>query len=252
MDVTSLIGALLSSDSISGVSKSTKTNSSDVQSVLTAALPLLLSGAQQQAEDESTAASFANALLSHGQKDTSDIASFLGGVDLDDGAKIIGHLLGNNDSAVKKIAKQSGVSAKETGNILSAAAPLLMSLLGQSSQEEENKKKGGMGGGLALALAAGVLLKNVDVGGLLGNLLDVSADDEEAEEEEEAPKKKSTTKKTSASKKASPAKSGTKKTTSTTKKKAASSSKKKAAEEEEEEAPSTAELLGDLLGSLLK
>ena len=267
MDITSLIGTLLSSDSVSGVSKSTKASSSDVQSVLTAALPLLLNGAKQQAEDESTAESFASALLSHGKKDTSNLGSFLSAVDMDDGAKIIGHLLGNDDSAVKEIAKESGVSAKTTSSVLSAAAPLLMSLLGQSSDEEEKKKKSGAGGGIALALAAGVLLKNVDFGGLLGGLLDVSADEEEVVEEEEAPKKKttkkttttkkastakksstakkaSTTKKTTASKKASPAKSSTKKTS--TKK----ASTKKAADEDE--GSSTAELLGDLLGSLLK
>ena len=181
MDITSLIGTLLSSDSVSGVSKSTKASSSDVQSVLTAALPLLLNGAKQQAEDESTAESFASALLSHGKKDTSNLSSFLSAVDMDDGAKIIGHLLGNDDSAVKEIAKESGVSAKTTSNVLSAAAPLLMSLLGQSSDEEEKKKKSGAGGGIALALAAGMLLKNVDFGGLLGGLLDVSADEEIAE-----------------------------------------------------------------------
>ena len=104
MDMTSLITTLLSSDSVSGVGKAANADKSNVQSVLNAALPLLLNGAKAQSEDKSTAESFANALLSHGQKDTSNVASFLKNVDLDDGAKIIGHLLGNGDS-VKTIAK---------------------------------------------------------------------------------------------------------------------------------------------------
>ena len=85
-------------------------------------------------------------------------------VDLDDGSKIIGHLLGKDDDSVKKIAKSSGVSAKKTGDILSAAAPLLMSLLGQESASKKSDNN------VALELA-GALLKNVDVGDLIGDLL---------------------------------------------------------------------------------
>jgi hypothetical protein len=164
MDMTSLITTLLSSDSVSGVGKAANADKSNVQSVLNAALPLLLNGAKAQSEDKSTAESFANALLSHGQKDTSNVASFLKNVDLDDGAKIIGHLLGNGDS-VKTIAKESGVSSKETSNILSAAAPLLMSLLGQGTSTKKNNNTAA-----ALSIASAVL-QNVDVGDLLGNLL---------------------------------------------------------------------------------
>ena len=164
MDMTSLITTLLSSDSVSGVGKAANADKGNVQSVLNAALPLLLNGAKAQSEDKSTAESFANALLSHGQKDTSNVASFLKNVDLDDGAKIIGHLLGNGDS-VKTIAKESGVSSKETSNILSAAAPLLMSLLGQ-----ETKKSAGSGNDL-LGEIIGAVLENVDLGDVLGALL---------------------------------------------------------------------------------
>ena len=162
--MTSLITTLLSSDSVSGVGKAANADKSNVQSVLNAALPLLLNGAKAQSEDKSTAESFANALLSHGQKDTSNVASFLKNVDLDAGAKIIGHLLGNGDS-VKTIAKESGVSSKETSNILSAAAPLLMSLLGQGTSTKKNNITAA-----ALSIASAVL-QNVDVGDLLGNLL---------------------------------------------------------------------------------
>lgn len=163
MDITSLIGTLLSSDSISGVSKSTKSSSSDVMSVMTAALPLLLNGAKAQAEDESTAASFSKALATHGKKDTSDLSSFLGNVDLEDGSKIIGHLLGNDSDAIKTIAKQAGTNTKTASNVLSAAAPLMMSLLGQKDNDDDDDS--------ALGSIAAALIKNVDVGDLIGGLL---------------------------------------------------------------------------------
>ena len=164
MDINSLLGTLLSSDSVSGVSKATKADNNEVASVLNAALPMLLKGAKKQSEDKDTAESFATALLSHGKKDTSNLSSFLKNVDLDDGSKIIGHLLGKDDDSVKKIAKSSGVSAKKTGDILSAAAPLLMSLLGHESASKKSDNN------VALELA-GALLKNVDVGDLIGDLL---------------------------------------------------------------------------------
>ena len=164
MDINSLLGTLLSSDSVSGVSKATKADNNEVASVLNAALPMLLKGAKKQSEDKDTAESFAAALLSHGKKDTSNLSSFLKNVDLDDGSKIIGHLLGKDDDSVKKIAKSSGVSTKKTGDILSAAAPLLMSLLGQESASKKSDNN------VALELA-GALLKNVDVGDLIGDLL---------------------------------------------------------------------------------
>lgn len=164
MDINSLLGTLLSSDSVSGVSKATKADNNEVASVLNAALPMLLKGAKKQSEDKDTAESFATALLSHGKKDTSNLSSFLKNVDLDDGSKIIGHLLGKDDDSVKKIAKSSGVSTKKTSDILSAAAPLLMSLLGQESASKKSDNN------VALELA-GALLKNVDVGDLIGDLL---------------------------------------------------------------------------------
>lgn len=163
MDISSLIGTLLSSDSVSGVSKSAKSSNSDVLSVMTAALPLLLNGAKAQAEDESTAAGFSKALAAHGKKDTSDLASFLGNVDMEDGSKIIAHLLGNDGDAIKTIAKQAGTNTKTTANVLAAAAPLLMSLMGQKEKDDDDDN--------ALGTIAAALIKNVDVGDLVGNLL---------------------------------------------------------------------------------
>lgn len=167
MDITSLIGTLLSSDSISGVSKTTKSSSSDVASVLSAALPLLLNGAQAQAEDKNTAASFSKALASHGKDDTSDIASFLDKVDMEDGSKIIAHLLGSDDTAVKSIAKKAGTNTKTASNVLAATAPLLMSLLGQKDNDDDDDN--------ALGSIAAALIKNVDVGAVIGGLLGASA-----------------------------------------------------------------------------
>ena len=170
MDISSLIGTLMSADSTQGIGQTTNTNSSTVQNVLTAALPALLDGAKTQSQDTSTG--FAQALLSHGQKDTSDIAAFLNKVDLIDGGKIVGHLLGSNSgSQISSIASSAGASKKDTSSILAAAAPLLMSLLGQQSAANTDSGAGTD----AIGAAAALLLKNLDVGSILGSLLGVSS-----------------------------------------------------------------------------
>ena len=132
MDLTSLMKTMLSSDSIAQTSKKTGTSTDEVKSVLLSALPAMLSGVQGQANNQETVAGFAGALDSHAKDDTSDISAFLSHVDIKDGEKIVGHLLGGDKAATTKAAAtKAGLSNAATGKILGAAAPLLMSLLGQ-------------------------------------------------------------------------------------------------------------------------
>lgn len=164
MDISSLVGTLMSADSLQSVGKTSKTDSKTVQSILGAALPSLLGSAQAQSQDATTG--FAEALLSHSKADTSNIAAFLNKVDLEDGGKIINHLL--DADALTAISKKAGVSKKDTKNVLSAAAPLLMSLLGQQTVSSASASNAS-----AIGAVASMLLQNVDMGSLLGGLLGV-------------------------------------------------------------------------------
>jgi len=165
MDLSKIAGSLLSSDSLKGLSSLTGASNSDIKNVLSSALPALLNGATEQAKNESTAASFANALAQHAKDDTTDLGSFLGKVDLADGAKIISHLLGSGkEEIVEKAAKASGVSENKTADILSAIAPMLLSLLGQQAEEDDDKDSG-------VGNLVGALLENVGVGSLLSGLI---------------------------------------------------------------------------------
>ena len=133
MDASSILSTLLSSSSIKGISKAAGTSTANVTSVLSAAVPSLLQGASKQASG-STAASFAQALTDHAQADTSNLTSFFKNADLTDGSKIVSHLLGAKaNSTTTSISKAAGTDSATTKSVLSAAAPLLMSLLGQQS-----------------------------------------------------------------------------------------------------------------------
>lgn len=181
MDITSIMNTLMSADSLNSISKKTGAPKKEVKSVLTSALPLLLAGAKDQAEDKNTATGFEAALKQHSKNSTKDLAGFLGKVDLADGAKIIGHLLGGKtESTTQTLAESSGASSNNTAAILAAAAPLLMSLLGQESEKEEENAQGALVGQLVSSM-----LSNVNVGDLLMGMLGADSD-----QEEEKPKKK--------------------------------------------------------------
>ncbi|MBQ4283378.1 MAG: DUF937 domain-containing protein [Lachnospira sp.] len=164
MDLKKIASTLLSSDSISELSNVTGSSKSDVKKVLSSAIPALLNGANSQANDKNTTESFTKALSDHAKDDTSNLASFLGNVDLADGAKIVTHLLGSGKSDVtKSVSKETGVSSKNTNQILSAVAPLLMSLLGKQADEDDDKESG-------VGALFSSLLDNVDIGDIIGGL----------------------------------------------------------------------------------
>ncbi|MBR4157818.1 MAG: DUF937 domain-containing protein [Oscillospiraceae bacterium] len=172
MDLNALLGTMLSEDSISQMSKKTGTTNEEVKSVLLSALPAMLEGVQGQASGDDTVAGFAGALDSHALDDTGDIAAFLSGVDVKDGKKIVGHLLGDGkDATTKAAAKKAGISASASGNILGTAAPLLMSLLGQqATQTVQSQPQGFLSLGGTQQQAAPAQQQSGLGAGLLGSL----------------------------------------------------------------------------------
>lgn len=163
MDVSSILTTLLSTSSVNGIGKAADASSADVKNVLAQAVPVLLQAASKQTGSAASGKGFAQALAEHAKDDTSNVASFLKKVDVNDGAKIIAHLLGSSSAATtKSISKASGVDSKTTAAILAAAAPLFMSLLGQMTNGQS---------GSQLSSLLGGLVGNANVTSLLGSLL---------------------------------------------------------------------------------
>jgi hypothetical protein len=172
MDLSSLMNVFLSQQSQQGISTATGSSLSDVTSILASALPSLLAGAGKQSQQTSTATSFAKALASHAQDDTSNLTSFYNNVDLNDGAKIIQHLLGNKtNSTIKAVANQAGVTQNQAGSVLAAAAPLLLSLLGQQTTAQTKTAATQKAKTAQTTNLMSSLLSNVDVGSLIGTML---------------------------------------------------------------------------------
>ena len=74
-------------------------------------------------------------------------------------------MLGSNkEETIQRAVQASGVSENKVNNILSAIAPMLMSLLGKQTEEDDDKESGASG-------LVGALLDNVDVGSLLSGFV---------------------------------------------------------------------------------
>lgn len=163
---------------ISGVSGSTGTDQNKTSSVLTMALPVLMKAMERNASTPEGAEGLMGALK--GKHDGSILDNleglFGGGVDeniKNDGAKILGHVLGNKQQGVEKvIGQKSGLDIGSVANILKVAAPLLMGVLGKqatqnkvSSQNELGGLLGGLLGGNETKTEQGFLEQILDADG---------------------------------------------------------------------------------------
>ena len=155
--ILDLINSDLGKQIIGNISNQVGTSESETSSVLTSALPNLVNAMQNNANTESGAGGLLNALL--GGKHDGSLLDNLGGmlgngtINTEDGSKILGHVLGENQTNLESNLSQStGVSSDKIGMILKMAAPILMAFLA-------NKAK------------SGNIQNSTDLGGLLGGLL---------------------------------------------------------------------------------
>ncbi|MDH6306827.1 hypothetical protein M2459_002157 [Parabacteroides sp. PF5-5] len=145
MDISDLLSVFTSSDSVTSLSKSTGAQPSQVSALIQSAIPILMKGMQQNAASESGAASLAKALDAHAGSNTSNIGSLLKNIDVADGAKILGHILGGKNSQVQSgLAQKTGLSSSQTTAILASVAPMLLSVLG-GQKNKANVGSGGLG-----------------------------------------------------------------------------------------------------------
>lgn len=162
---------------VEGISKETGISTSQTSSVIETAAPLLMGAFQNN-----SAGSGAMGLLSALQSDKHDgsLLDNLGNLFANggnnevtkDGANILGHLLGNNQSTVTNaISSKTGVSVDNIGKILQTLAPVLMSFFGKKVTENNVSSSSDLGG-----LLSGFLGGNNNSGNLLTSLLDSNGD----------------------------------------------------------------------------
>lgn len=148
--ILDLLNSDMGRQMISGVSQQTNTSSSDASSVLSMALPVLMGAMKKNVQTEQGAAGLMSALSGKHNGGILDNLGglFDGGVDesvMNDGAGILGHVLGGNQANVQNaLSQQSGVDAGSVAQILKVAAPLLMGFLGKQKQQANVSDANGM------------------------------------------------------------------------------------------------------------
>ena len=150
--ILDLLNSDLGKQIVSGVAGSTGTDTNKTSSVLTMALPLLMKGMERNASSPEGAAGLLNALNNKHDGSILDNLSglFNGGVDdsvKQDGAGILGHILGGKQNGVQQvIGQKSGLDADTVGNILKIAAPLVMGYLGKQKNNQNIANSGDLTG----------------------------------------------------------------------------------------------------------
>ncbi len=146
---------------IEGVAGQTGQSSDKTGSVLTMALPVLMGAMKRNASTPDGAEGLMNALSNKHDGSIMDNLGglFGGGVDrsvLDDGAGILGHVLGGKQSQVQNaLSQKSGMDAGTIGTILQVAAPILMGFLGKQARQQNVTSSNGLGDLLGGILGGG-------------------------------------------------------------------------------------------------
>lgn len=145
-----LLNSDLGKQMISGVSKQTNQPEDKTANVLSMAMPVLMAAMKKNASTPDGAQGLMSA-LSH--KHSGGILDnlgglFDGGVDesvTNDGAGILGHILGSKQSAVENtLSAKSGMDTGSIGQILKVAAPILMGVLGKQAQQGSVNSSSGL------------------------------------------------------------------------------------------------------------
>ena len=129
-----LLKSMTSSSSLDTMSRRTGGSNDQMAALITAALPILLKAMTENASTKDGAASLNEALSQH--RETGSVAEQFETADIDDGAKILQHILGRNSSPVMNgLSRQSGLSNDQVGSALGALAPVLLSSLSAASSQ---------------------------------------------------------------------------------------------------------------------
>lgn len=144
-----LLNSPMGKQMISGVANQTGQPENKTADVLSMAMPLLMGAMKKNVSTPQGASGLMNALSSKHDGSILDNLGglFGGGVDqsvLDDGAGILGHVLGNKQPHVENaLSQKSGMDAGSIAQILKIAAPILLGFLGrQKAQNNVNDASG--------------------------------------------------------------------------------------------------------------
>ncbi|MBA4743881.1 MAG: DUF937 domain-containing protein [Muricauda sp.] len=156
-----LINSPMGKQLVSGVAGQTGQSESKTADVLSMAMPLLMGAMKKNASTPGGAQGLMDALSSkHDGGILDDLGGlFGGGVDqnvMDDGAGILGHILGSKQPQVENaLSSKSGIDAGTVSQILKIAAPIILGYLGKQTRQQNVSSPEGLNGLLGGLMGGG-------------------------------------------------------------------------------------------------
>ncbi|HZW62054.1 MAG TPA: DUF937 domain-containing protein [Flavobacteriaceae bacterium] len=148
--ILDLVNSNLGKTIVNGVSNETGQPQDKTNQLLTMALPVLMQAMKRNAATPQGADGLLGALNTKHDGSILDNISdlFNGGVNrevIDDGSKILSHVLGNKQQHVTTaLSQKSGIDAGNVAQILKVAAPILMGVLGKQKREQNVSSQSGI------------------------------------------------------------------------------------------------------------
>ena len=128
-----LLGSLTQQSSVNAASKKSGLSAKTILTIISYALPLILKAMNKNASNTSGAQSLLGALMQHNSRRS--IPEQLENADVDDGAKIMRHILGDSQEAtIADIARGTNTSADDVAKALNVLAPTLLNSLSLATQ----------------------------------------------------------------------------------------------------------------------
>ena len=183
MDLSELLNSAIGQSIVRNVAGQLGVNENQASSAVNMAIPAILAGMTRNARSQDGAVSLNNALeKKHDGSLLENLSGMLQGHTSElqsDGDGILGHVFGNNRTAVEQgIAKKSGINLSKIGPLLAILAPIVMAYLGKEKRQT-NTGAGGLGDLLGGLLGGATQQRSTSGGGLmdmLGGILDKDGD----------------------------------------------------------------------------
>jgi len=138
MDILDLLTNQLNNpDVLNKLGQQVGANPDQVQKLTQLGLPTMLEALKRNASDPDGAKALAGALDNHQLDDFDDLSGFLNKVDVNDGAKILGHMFSDKTNRVENnLAQQTGLAGNQVNGLLAQLAPLLLGALGSQKKQQ--------------------------------------------------------------------------------------------------------------------
>lgn len=165
-----LLGSLMSDNSVNSMSKKTGISSKLVSKLIVMAVPLLIKYMTKNASTTSGAQSLLGALTQH--TGTRSMSEQIDEVDEEDGRKIIGHILGDDqEKVVSTLANETGLQTSEVTKGLGALAPALLTGLAAATTSAAKPSSNGLDLGDLMGMFGGSQTSATSGLDMLGSLL---------------------------------------------------------------------------------